>query len=58
MCLIGGRQGMRIEVSCDPCVVDEEVDVSVARFDFLNNGQQTCAVCDITLHRNDVTVSL
>lgn len=49
---------MRIEIPCNPCVVDEKVDVSMAGFDLLNNGKQTCAICNIALQGDDIAVAL
>jgi hypothetical protein len=49
---------MRIEVSRNSCIIDEDVDVPVLLFDFLDDGEEVISIGDVAFYWNKLSESL
>jgi hypothetical protein len=46
---------MRVKVSGNACIIDEEIDISVTSLDDVNEGKEAIAIRDIALKRYQIT---
>lgn len=45
---------MRIEIPCNACIVDQEIDISMPRFHSFDHGKKTGPICDVTFNCEDL----